>query len=49
MGAIRSCAARRVRNCLKALDVRMDDNIKNEGAIVFSQVFDEVAIEMARQ
>ncbi|MBY0225308.1 MAG: hypothetical protein K2Q28_05830 [Hyphomicrobium sp.] len=34
---------------LKALDVRMDDNIKNEGAIVFAQVFDEVAIEMARQ
>ncbi len=34
---------------LKALDVRMDDNIKNEGAIVFAQVFDEVATEMARQ
>lgn len=34
---------------LKALDVRMDDNIKNEGAIVFAQVFDEVANEMARQ
>lgn len=34
---------------LKALDVRMDDNIKNEGAIVFAQVFDEVAVELARQ
>lgn len=34
---------------LKALDVRMDDNIKNEGAVVFAQVFDEVALEMARR
>jgi hypothetical protein len=34
---------------LKALDVRMDDNIKNDGAIVFAQVFDEVALEMARK
>lgn len=30
---------------LKALDERMDDNIKNDGAIVFAQVFDEVAAE----
>ncbi len=28
---------------LKALDERMDVNLKNEGAIVFSQVFDEIA------
>ncbi len=34
---------------LKALDERMDTNEKNEGAIVFSQVFDEIAAEMARQ
>lgn len=34
---------------LKALDERMDTNIKNEGAIVFLQVFDEVAVETARQ
>ncbi len=32
---------------LKALDERMDKNVKNEGAILFAQVFDEVANEMA--
>lgn len=32
---------------LKALDDRMNDNLRNEGAIVFSQVFDEIAAEMA--
>lgn len=30
---------------LAALDQRMDDNIKNEGAITFAEVFDEVARE----
>ena len=34
---------------LKALDERMNDNLRNEGAIVFSQVFDEIAAEMARR
>ena len=34
---------------LKALDERMDTNIKNEGAVLFQQVFDEVAAERARQ
>lgn len=34
---------------LKALDERMDTNVKNEGAVLFEQVFDEVAAEMARQ
>jgi hypothetical protein len=32
---------------LKALDDRMNDNLRNEGAIVFSQVFDEISAEMA--
>jgi hypothetical protein len=30
---------------LTALDERMDDNMKNSGAVLFSQVFDEVAAE----
>jgi hypothetical protein len=34
---------------LKALDDRMNDNLRNEGAIVFSQVFDEIAAELARR
>lgn len=34
---------------LAALDERMDTNEKNEGAVVFTQVFDEVAAEIARQ
>ena len=34
---------------LKALDERMDTNVKNEGAVVFAQVFDEIAAELARQ
>lgn len=34
---------------LKALDDRMNDNLRNEGAVVFSQVFDEMAAEMARR
>jgi hypothetical protein len=33
---------------LKALDERMNTNEKNEGAVTFSQVFDEIAAEMAR-
>ncbi|MBA4132481.1 MAG: hypothetical protein C0519_13790 [Hyphomicrobium sp.] len=33
---------------LKALDERMDTNVKNDGAVLFAQVFDEVAAEMAR-
>ncbi|MCU0953804.1 MAG: hypothetical protein MUC37_04145 [Hyphomicrobium sp.] len=32
---------------LKALDDRMNDNLGNEGAVIFSQVFDEIAAEMA--
>lgn len=32
---------------LAALDERMDKNVKNSGAILFAQVFDEVATEMA--
>lgn len=31
---------------LVALDERMDKNLKNEGAIVFAEVFDEVAAQM---
>ncbi len=31
---------------LKALDERMDTNVKNDGAVLFAQVFDEVAAEM---
>jgi hypothetical protein len=34
---------------LAALDERMDKNLKNEGAIVFAQVFDEVSAELARR
>jgi hypothetical protein len=34
---------------LKALDDRMETNLTNEGAVVFNQVFDEVALEMARR
>ncbi len=33
---------------LKALDERMNTNEKNEGAVTFSQVFDEIAAEMAQ-
>lgn len=34
---------------LAALDERMDRNLKNDGAIVFAQVFDEVSAELARR